>query len=128
MTKTEELLAVLDLPENDQISWLMHIEKLSLNKSLSDLAFRLRDEVKEKWHNEYCKAKEVVWLYKNEDAQRFKRLAETYYLNEEVDRIIQRREVFFTNHAQPIHWIIAALIAKENNGKDSQAEIRKESL
>lgn len=107
MTKTEELLAVLDMSEElDPVGWNEQMYWISRNViddpdeaqafykgyiSLADLAFRLRDEasVVGKMHKgikAVCKkvcAPNMVWVE------------------------------WWTYEAKPIHWIIAALIAKE---------------
>lgn len=82
----------------------------SLNISLADLAFRLRDEVEE-----FCweKAKVLIWS--------------KYYpiANEKIGGFQQKLSCtngFFTSRdMKSIHWIIAALIAKElaKDGKDN---------
>lgn len=106
MNKIEELLAVLDLPEDEQINWLYEkelvfkkAEKVYTFKgkaswrccpSLADLAFRLRDEVnKVEFH--HCIA--IV----------AKHLSPT----------VMHYAEYALCTMKPIHWIIAALIAKE---------------
>lgn len=87
--KIEELRAVLDMPENEQIDYLFLYGR-NLDESLADLAFRLRDEVVVNqgdvaWH----KAVVIVCEYMGQGT------------------------AWFKNYGQPIYWIIAALIAKE---------------
>jgi hypothetical protein len=111
----KELLAVLDLPEEEH---LMAVAKLAwrsrkkssiladfhreykggyMDTSLADLAFRLRDEAvsdlpernaAEKWESALKAVCKHIGIYLPIDE-------------------------WFVDHAQPIHWIIAALIAKE---------------
>ena len=99
-----DYLKLLDMTEQEQRKWLVlhHILKYKQPQpnqirweSLADLAFRLRDEAVQlciSWE----KAKEDVWVYvchKKPDV-------EISYIG------------FWTNLAKPIHWIVAALIAK----------------
>jgi hypothetical protein len=101
MPSNDKLLAVLDMSEDEQKDWLWKRGYIVNRKtvyatmipSLADLAFRLRDEVVKQygwgvWHN----AKEIVWNYKHGH--------KTY---------IEFCDVI----AKPIHWIIAALIARK---------------
>ena len=115
--KIKELLAVLDLPEREQFHKLddlgiideNHREMIFLfgqNSGLADLAFRLRDEVRSNGH-----------FY-----------AGIIY----VRRKMTGKEICDCEHClcfaaiyefKPIHWIIAALIAKEL-AKDGQDGIQ----
>lgn len=97
MDKIKELLAVLDLPEEEQLKGLKPFIPRgdwaavywNYHFSLADLAFRLRDEAdRTNFHNGIY---EVQKYLKKED------WATAYW-----------GEIF----AKPIHWIIAALIAK----------------
>lgn len=109
MTKTEELLAVLDLPENEQWNWLVknNIGGLAVGEvaHLADLAFRLRDEAAIDWTN-YCEAMTTIWAYWCKSTW-----ADRKTKGEDKKHIKYRK--FWMLHSQPIHWIIAALIAKE---------------
>ena len=97
--KIKELLSVLDLPEYEQITWLAsegvaklmgEVGKMVLVVSLADLAFRLRDEIKEP--EDFLSALYTV----------------TQYLK------VKYTETFWgLFYAKPIDWIITALIAKE---------------
>lgn len=88
MTK-QELLAVLDLPEEKHEYWCLVNADMRGVESLADMAFRLRDEaVKQNRGNDWQKAKVCVWLHLG-------------------------RTMIWDNYAKPIHFIIAALIAKQ---------------
>lgn len=95
MSKVDELLAVLDMPTvGNQIGWCLKNAGMKGTESLADLAFRLRDEVR--------------YLGNKKDKYFF-----------EARAIVCRKSsatvagIWFSRDAQPIHWIIAALIAKE---------------
>ncbi len=106
--KIKELLNVLDLPEEEQITWFYrrHDPKLHTivwiapkarfkDGMLADLAFRLRDEIV----NANSKAFHDA-IYK-------------------VMRKVKGNGNWATAYwgecsAKPIHWILASLIAKEN--------------
>jgi len=123
MTKTEKLLAVLDLPNKPQDEmaemynwtpvdvWICQNiltggdETIAYQKgylSRADLAFRLRDEiVKADLANEtdcWCEASYEVFLY---------------VIGEENEKDEVGLDTWFSMYAKPIHWIIAALIAKQ---------------
>ena len=105
--KVKELLAVLDLPEEEQIRFLdkypnrsienekvlVHGEWRLLKTCLPTLAFRLRDEVVKTCHYKYDAA--IIQVYSVS-----KKSAESFHW-------------WWIRHSQPIHFIIAALIAKE---------------
>ena len=115
----EKLLAVLDMTEEEQYCWVMNnfpdegwkpfpddeddscirIAKSQYSRITADLAFKMRDEaVKTK---AYKYAQRLVWErteYKN--AQPFKPM---------------NPQVWWLDMSQPIHWIIAALIAQEQS-------------
>ena len=108
MTKTEELLKVLDMPEEGQLVFVNKLWRTLLisaefnlqpdidgvlkmttsnRRILAALAFRLRDEaVKE---DEWRKGRQAVADY------------------------LDRPACMWDEWSKPIHWIIAALIAKE---------------
>ncbi len=101
MDKVKELLGVLDL-DADHRFWAIqkHLspEDAQLYDtqeiSLADLAFRLRDEVVNSsnlWPEIWNEALRLV-------ARKYKKT---------------QKDEWFVDSAQPIHWIIAALIAKE---------------
>ncbi len=112
----KELLAVLDLPENEQWRWaitnLADYDPEYKNDwrfppkycsktihSLADLAFRLRDE-----------ADEFDWQYGME------RVFQHCF----PDRWGIPEDIYgwFASTAKPTHFIIAALIAKEHHGSE----------
>ena len=92
----KKLLAVLDMPDSQQRLWLFtHIGKdTSDDRDLSDLAFRLRDEV--------CGRDSFMTGM----AQVYNKCSDVF--DDAVDCFL-----WFIVNAQPIHWIIASLIAKE---------------
>jgi len=98
MSKIDELLAVLDMPEDEQIIWCAKNAGYDLlDSTLADLAFRLRDEVKKQGLNlQYYNAAQWV-MYKATGSHNHG----------------DYKDKWFSYNAQPIHWIIAALIAKE---------------
>lgn len=107
MSKIDELLKVPNMPRQEQWDWLnkkfdddtFHLCLgtpicITGEQELADLAFRLRDKVRrEKCH--YDHAVYVVYNY----CKLLRRFENVFY--------------WMSYHAQPIHWIIAALIAKE---------------
>ena len=119
MSKTEGLLKVLDMPEVEQWEWLhswvraKYFKENSayyvwfsgdIKRASADHAFRLRDEVlkKEKFwygnlHIVYCHVKNM---------------------NINYDITPGTLSQYFLFEAKPIHWIIAALIAKEKANAD----------
>ena len=103
MTKEiRDLLAVLDLPEDEQCNWLSQNTEIKFKahltgqESLADLAFRLRDEAVKSFDN--------WWGY-------WERAIEIVYLQskKEPDDICD----WWMYFSRPIHWIIAALIEKK---------------
>lgn len=126
--KIKELLSVLDMPEEEQWKWLndnfpdddaLHFCSgtpvcLVGEQELAFLAFRLRDEV---WDTEgWTKAKEIIWLHCRKEAAKAKELFES--VDDGDEPLWRRINGWFVNVAKPIHFIIAALIAKElGNGK-----------
>ncbi len=96
MAKPEELLKLLDMSEDEQKEWCVLYTNMRLYEfpdtfaeSLADLAFRLRDEAVVKygdlvWHKAVVKICGYMW----------------------------KETAWFKNYGKPIHWIIAALIAK----------------
>ena len=97
-----DLLKILDMSEDEQINWLMDKDYMpnyyvgmrgrKHDDSLADLAFRLRDEAKGHSWNGWLDATKEVW-----------KTIHKYWTYEQ----------FWMSQAKPIHWIIAALIAKE---------------
>jgi hypothetical protein len=105
--KIKELLSILDLTGDEQETWvyknilkyeaggLGHNYKGFPIHTLADLAFRMRDEtVKSYWGSARVRVFRAI-----KDVAHF---GAAKYLEQWWDR-----------YAQPIHWIIAALIAKE---------------
>ncbi len=93
----EELLKVLDMSEEDQwVFCAQHCKKPI--ESLADLAFRLRDEVLNKVNGILAThALQVVYFYVSGIPSGW------------TDKMVLE---WFSFSAKPIHWIIAALIAK----------------
>ena len=94
--KINELLSVLDMTEDEQFEWcakcdllggtVLHTDRDSMY--LADLAFRLRDEAIVHSHR---------WDYGRRS----------------VSDYLDKPLVMWDEWSQPIHWIIASLIAKE---------------
>ncbi|MCJ7828764.1 MAG: hypothetical protein MUP81_03365 [Dehalococcoidia bacterium] len=117
--KIDEIRAVLDLPAEEQWKKLDEIFPDDLHcccsipiciegrKDLADLAFRLRDEAvkidKDKWLEACC---EVIGYMEQRECcpTCHKEYSKKYW--------------DWNKESQPIHWIIAALIAKVLNAKD----------
>lgn len=96
MTK-DELLAVLDMSEDEQWEWCVkNVKEKTIGESLADLAFRLRDEV-------VAECGDIVW----------------HKAVVKICDYMRMGTAWFKNYAKPIHWIIAALIAKQ---KDKENE------
>ena len=107
--RTKELLSVLGMSETEQRKWawntaqleicqILKITEIEFNRlSLADLVFRLRDEAIKLPNYLWAKATKLVYEYTNPAS------ATNFYL----------AASYFADKAQPIHWIIAALIAKE---------------
>lgn len=95
--KIDKLLAVLDMTEDEQEEWCRDkAMPFRWRDSLADLAFRLRDEMVKNGYASYFYdgMTEVLKAYQKNDC-------------------VPSMASFLAYHAQPIHWIIAALIAKE---------------
>ena len=107
MMNEQELLAVLDMSEDKQAVWCEAPEhgNRQMGQSLADLAFRLRDEV----------VKNI------DDAEVFHKSCKDViiYLKVKVVGFCDPGTIhdFYMFNAKPIHWIIAALIAK---GKEDE--------
>ena len=109
----QKLLAVLDMSEDEQDYWTVENTDRGIRggnyESLADLAFRLRDEIRSKvnyscWMNAKETVAKAIWSkHKWHKRGSYKYLTSIY--------------TFWTNQAQPIHWIIAALIAKDKDDK-----------
>ena len=95
--KKEELLKVLDMSEDEQWEWCIQNTK-HIGESLADLAFRLRDEAVAKNHADFHNA--------------------IYNIMVKVEGDNKWATAFWGEClAKPIHWIIAALIAKEQDNE-----------
>lgn len=99
-----DLLKVLDLTEEEQKDWLWNNKLIHEDESLADLAFRLRDEAVKLSPVCFQKARAKIYY-------------QVYYYPI-GERVLQSKNFLCTaewwlEEAQPIHWIIAALIAKE---------------
>ncbi len=113
--KIQELLAVLELPEDEQWEWALTNEhRNTYRESLGDLAFRLRDETV------YLKRLEKRdsgdyniehRLYRNAMVKVYDYLNNTSIFNRITPP--QKYFIWWIETAKPIHWIIAALISKE---------------
>ena len=97
-----ELLKVLDITKEEQWVWCAKNIK-AVGESLADLAFRLRDEAENKEGLWWSGGLSKVFFYLAHSPERFDLSSE--------DRM--RQFQWFGTKAKPIHWIIAALIAKE---------------
>ena len=86
----QELLAVLDMSEDEQDKWCEENVDMQFGESLAELAFRLRDETKSKVEFHHCFAK----------------------VCKHIDPHIMNYAGYGLCTCKPIHWIIAALIAK----------------
>ena len=115
-----QILKVLDMNEKKQRHWLIrkHFWLGGTNKeSLADLVFRLRDEVKDlpnfvwskAWHLVVAK---VMYNYNWTDEE-WERNFEEWTGSSDAVPGTPDREIFALYDSKPIHWIIAALIAKE---------------
>jgi hypothetical protein len=112
----EQLLKVLDLPEEEQQVWVSKNvltdpdERQMFYKggiSLAGLAFRMRDEVVDD-SGQFNKAQFKVFLYLHEDKSWLQGRPfgdQQAYCN-----------IFWREKAKPIHWIVAVLIAKNEKG------------
>lgn len=118
-SEIEKLLAVLDMPEKEQINWL---EKTGIRKtkysggltlpsypqeSLADLAFGLRDETRNKDINKWNISITIIALHINESPQ-LKEMS----VNETEWIWAQHIILNQTEYSIQIIWIIAASIAK----------------
>lgn len=128
MISIKKLLKVLDITENEQRIWILQQQLTGNCGCLGDLAFQLRDEAKDlpkfvwskAWH--LIVAKEMYyynWSYE-EWMQNFDEWSGTAYpIPNNSDR-----DIFALYRSKPIHWIIAALIAKElvKDNNDAQTK------
>jgi hypothetical protein len=112
-----DLLKVLDMSEDEQWDFFVshqgiqelcehqldnNCQKKFKRRVLADLAFRLRDEVIEQNLTMWQRAMDIVFLKTNEE-----------HWKEEHQFTRWSAVIFWFSHkAKPIHWIIAALIAK----------------
>lgn len=99
MAETEKLLAVLDLPEGEQYKWVLlesNAHDGLAKLCLADLAFRLRDEAAKESQSAWEQAVGEVKFHCCRDRADWQDMTGAYW---------------FFSAAQPIHWIVAALIA-----------------
>jgi hypothetical protein len=123
----KELLAVLDLPEDEQLEWAAALffdnDQFAAGCYLADLAFRLRDEAVQLEYIE-IEADDLpyglhggsgLWtIAKTLTAARADDVCEGFI--DLCGKFSQRERIvdgWFVKWAKPIHYIIAALIAKE---------------
>lgn len=99
-----DVLELLDMTEEEQEKWVRNagiIDVFPRVESLADLAFRMRDEIEFKQQHCWTKAIRIIH-------------DECVGIHPDVEKTswmaIYR---WFFNYAQPIHWIVAALKAKE---------------
>lgn len=106
-----DLLKVLDMTEEEQITWLAGEGVVKLTgkvgqmipvESLADLAFRLRDEARADLRGEIDFRKGMAKVYY------------TVHKLPENSVAVFSIYIWFVEEAKPIHWIVAALIAKES--------------
>ncbi len=91
-----DLLKILEMSEAEQVVWCEKPENgnRGFGESLAEVAFRLRDEVRREKGN-YDHAVYIVFNYEKQ--------------KNKYDNVFY----WMAYIAKPIHWIIAALIAKE---------------
>lgn len=126
--KTKELLSVLDLSEEEQYRWVdTNVEQegweapisksFVSTESIADLAFRLRDEVKDLPDFVFSKAWHLIvakCMYKyNWGDKEWKQNFEEFTGSRDAVPNSTDREIFALWDSKPIHWIVTALIAKE---------------
>ncbi len=113
MSKTEELLKVLDMPEEEQWEWVtshqteydyqLLIPSLLTNEFrqalLADLAFRLRNSVED-----HKRSRHIIYRHLVKSGKVAKLCCGCCY---------EPWWDWWINTSKPIHWIIAALIAKK---------------
>jgi len=114
--KIADLLKVLDMSEGMQRDWCIENKLLNMlpytecarYESLADLAFGLRDETKHlSYGGQFFAARELIcckvsgW-YEREQKEEGR-----------THSSLHDAGVWFTREAQPIHWVIASLIAKQ---------------
>lgn len=137
-----DLLKVLDMSKDEQMEWLMDKNYIpshyvtmrgqTPDESLANVAFRLRDEVKDlpnfvwskAWHLVVAK---VMYGYNWSMDELNKKFDEWTGTSKAVPNTTDR-EIFALYDSKPIHWIIAALIAKEleeNKNDNKKMEISK---
>lgn len=130
--KIKELLAVLDLPKEGLDSWLKTTFQVGIAKNklphymsicstsvnLADLAFRLRDEAVET-SSEYGKDFETVaialqnYVLHPPPSPQLGKTFQDYLYAVRASSMWVDNSKWWLRRAKPIHWIIAALIAKE---------------
>ena len=103
--KKEDLLKVLDMSEDEQLVWTLKIGHgdRHFNESFADLAFRLRDEAVNETNNFIQGRLDVYQRHIQNQG-----INQGLMVSDAIDDV----DVWFVSCAKPIHWIIAALIAK----------------
>ena len=103
-----DLLKVLDMSEKEQYIWLfgagiIHHHPTNENQieSLADLSFRLRGEI--------AVSHDIQWAY----AEVYNKAGGYKLRPYETHDPTTIMWIWYATRAKPIHWIIAALIAKE---------------
>jgi len=96
MSKTEELLAVLDMTEERQWNYVANNRIRRISESLADLANRLQSESD---IGSLIEASDIIWKYLNKN---------DYVLSLSIDD-----KIWWAFVSKPIHKIVNALIAKE---------------
>lgn len=96
MSKTEELLAVLDMTEERQWNYVANNRIRRISESPADLANRLQSECD---IGSLIEASDIIWKYLNKN---------DYVLSLSIDD-----KIWWAFVSKPIHKIVNALIAKE---------------
>lgn len=102
----EELLKVLDMSEQEQAVWTEKPEhgNRQMGECLAYVAFRLRDEAVNMTNN-WVPARIEVYKHCIDTPKEL-----------HPETIVDNSDTWFISVAKPIHWIIAALIAKGSYG------------
>ena len=102
-----EILDLLDMSEEEQIEWISrNCAGWCYSCCLADFAFRLRDEADDEKLME-GQIEVFIAVHYKRLPNHAKKFIRTHPAREEI------RSWFGSKEAQPIHFIVAALIAKE---------------
>lgn len=117
MSEIDKLLAVLDMPEDEQIKFLENYpdECFLADETFADLAFRLRDEARKENLEAWNGAIHIVASYINESPMPQDNYATSVEWQWAQHIILNQNE-----YSLAIIWIIAALIAKKLAGRAKQ--------